>query len=133
MLPIFDPCGAAVLEHDARRVRPGAHGKIGACKIGREIRARSAPALAVPLRQLIEADAFLLGAVEVGIALHPLRFRRRKPQLREAAGRARIGDVERTALAMKVVGKPLVVLRPRKYGSTSAYDQPALPSAAHWS
>ena len=100
----------------ARRVRSRPHVEVWPVAIGREIGSRRTPAFAVLLRQLIESDAFLLRAVEVDIAPQTLRFRRCEPQLREAAGRARIGDIERTALPMEGIDEAFVVFRAPEKG-----------------
>ena len=109
-LPILDADGPRALEDDARRARPRSHGEIRPTEIGREVRRGRAPPLAIFLRQLIEADALLLRAIEVGVARQTLLHRCGNADLHEGARRSRIGDVERAALSVKGVGESLVVL-----------------------
>ncbi len=82
-LPVLDPHRPPVLEHYARRVRPRAHREVGPVAVRLEIGSCCTPALAVLLRQLIEPHTFLLRAVEVRVAFHPLLLRGREPELRE--------------------------------------------------
>ena len=65
-LPVFDADGALAVEQDARRVRLGLDAEVRPlAHEGMDVAARRAPALAVLLGHLIDAEAFLLGAVEV--------------------------------------------------------------------
>ena len=65
-LPVFDADRALALEQDAGGVRVGLDAQIGArCHEGVDVAARRAPALAVLLRHLIDAEAFLLLGVEI--------------------------------------------------------------------
>ena len=50
----------------ARRVRAGDHVQVRAAEVGRQVGLGGAEALAVLVRHLVEADAFLARAVEVG-------------------------------------------------------------------
>ena len=85
--------------------------------------ARGATAFTVALRQLIDAEAFVFVGVEI-LAQAKLGFLRRlqKNLLHRIAG-VRLVDRERAALA--------VILAVKKYGSTSANDQPVLPGETH--
>ena len=73
--------------------------------------ARGAAALAVDLRDLVEPAAFLSFAVEI-VGDRQLRLARRIEEvpLKRIVG-AQFRDVERSALAVEIVGQTLVVLR----------------------
>src|SRR5258708_13332951 len=100
-LPVFNTDRAFALEQDAGGLRMGLDAHIPArCHEWMNVAARRAPALAVLLRDLVGAEAFLLLGVEV-LA---------NPELRLARGlqidvphrivRAQSGNMERTAFAV---------------------------------
>src|SRR6185312_7287218 len=65
-LPVFDADGALALEQDARRPRAGFDAQIRPrCEMRVDIAARRAPALAVLLGDLVDAETFLLLAIEI--------------------------------------------------------------------
>src|SRR5262249_39740787 len=65
-LHVFDGDGALALEQDARGLRPRFDAQVLTLAHERvDIAARRAPALAIVLRHLVDAEAFLLGAVKV--------------------------------------------------------------------
>ena len=95
--------GAFALQQDARGVGAGEHLQVGACQVRRQIGFGGAETLAVLVRHLVHAHAFLVRAVEVGVVriarlLPGLDKRRAKP-----VGAAQIHHVQRAATAMKGV------------------------------
>src|SRR5258708_33901570 len=65
-LPVFDADRPLALEQDTRRLRMGLGAQVRArAQMGMDIAARGAPALAVLLRDLVAAAAFLLLGVEI--------------------------------------------------------------------
>ena len=105
----FDADRALAVEQNFAGRRPGDDLQIGPRQIRLDIGARRAPAFAVLLGDLIDAEPHLMRAVEVGV--------HRKLQLPagfqeiflERIGGPDVGDVERTAGAMKGVMDDLVV------------------------
>ena len=128
---IFDADGAIAFEDDfgRQRIRLDAdvlplHGRAQEGAGGRH-------AAAVLGRDLVDADAFLGGAVEIRIEGQPGLL----PGLEIARGHrmdgARaVGDMERSADAAPIVGAGLVVLDRLEGGRRSAKPQPGLPAAA---
>jgi hypothetical protein len=98
--------------------------QVGAREVGRQVRLGGAEALAVLVRHLVEADAFLALAVEVGVDRVTRLPRRLDEDRPEAMRAAQVHDVERTALAVECVAAALVVLGALKYGSTSCQPSP---------
>src|SRR5688572_26151434 len=65
-LPVFDADRALALEQDARCLRIDFDAQIGAIAHMRvDVSARSAPALAVLLRHLVNAEAFVVLGIEI--------------------------------------------------------------------
>jgi cell division inhibitor SulA len=65
-----------------------------------QIAARNAAATAAALRDLIEPDALLLGAVEVVVGAMTRFERRGNEARRERVGKAQVGDAERAVRAV---------------------------------
>ena len=100
----------AVLDRHAVDRRAGEKREIAAVHIGMDEGAGGAAALAVDLRHLIDAAAFLLRAVEI-LDDRQLRLARRiEEDLLEGIFGARRRDIQRAALAVEGVGDRLVVL-----------------------
>jgi len=75
-LPVFDAHRALALKQDAGGLRAGLDAQIGARRQMRmDIGPRRAPALAVFLRHLIDAEAFVILGIEI-LADPELRFAR---------------------------------------------------------
>src|SRR5512139_740523 len=106
----FNTGGAAIHQDDS--LRPGArqHLEVGPRKVRLHVGARGAAALAVLLRDLVDADALLLGAVEVGIAAKARLLAGLQEDLLERIAGAQLGDVQRAAAAVEFAGVRLVVL-----------------------
>ena len=85
--------------------------RLGAAEVGREVGLGGAEALAVLVRHLVQADAFLARAVEVGgcTGSRPARPASTKTGA-EAMRAAQVHHVERAAAAVAGVGAALVVL-----------------------
>ena len=116
-LQIFDADRPLALEQDAgglrvrldAQVSPRAHERV-------DVTARRAPALALVLRHLVDAEAFLLGAVEV-VANPELRLARAlQKHLPDGVIRLQSGDVKRTALAVIFAVEFGIVLRAPEVG-----------------
>src|SRR5271169_121475 len=90
-----------------------------------DIGARSTPALTVFLRHLIDADAFLLGAVEILVERKLALARRLDENMRQRIVGAKSGDVQRAAGAVKRVVNLLVVLGALEIGQ-HVIERPAL-------
>ena len=108
---IFDADGAAALEQDAGGVRAGLDGQIGAFHRRAQEGAGGRHAAAVLRGDLVDADAFLRRAVEVGIegqAGRPSRLQVEPGEGVHMGGH--VADMDRAAPAAPVVGAGLVVL-----------------------
>ena len=66
-LAVLDPDRAPAFHENARGVGVGDHPQVGPAPVGREIGLRRAEALAVAVRHLVHAEAFLSRAVEVRV------------------------------------------------------------------
>ena len=116
-LAVFDADRALALEQDAGGVRAGLDAQIGAAAHMRmEIGARRAPAFAVLLRQLIDAEAFVVLGIEV-VADPELALARalQKDLLHRIVG-AQFVDGERAALAVILAVEIGVVFRAFEIG-----------------
>ena len=124
-LAVFDADGALAFEQDAGRVRPGLDPQIGAVvHMGMDIGARGAAALAVPLRHLVDAEAFVLVGIEI-LAQAKLGFLRRLQEglLHRIVG-AQFVDGERAVLAVIFAAEIGVVFRTLEVGQHVA-ERPA--------
>ena len=86
------------------------HLEVGARARRVEVGHRGRAALAVAHGQLVEADALLVGAVEVGVGAVARRLRRRHPRLDHAILRTAVRDAKRTVGAVALglpAGVPL--------------------------
>ena len=116
-LPVFDPDCALAFEQNAGRLRSGLDAQIGAgCQMRMDIGPRGAPAFAVLLRHLIEAEAFVILGIE--ILTDPklgLARRLQKGLLHRVIG-AQFVDGERAALAVIVAAEIGIVFRALEVG-----------------
>ncbi len=116
-LHVFDADGALALEQNLRRLRRCFDPQIIAIADMRmHIGARRAPALAIILRHLIGAEAFMIFRVEI-LANAELRLLRRLPEdvVHGIAG-AQLVDAQRPALAVILAVEFGVVLRALEIG-----------------
>ncbi len=100
---------ALAFEDDAQRLRAGQHrqqapsavergvGSVAAMQIG----ARGIPALPVELRDLVEPNPFLLGAVEIVVAAVARGHRRLHETLRDRVAGARVAHMQRAVAAVQ--------------------------------
>ena len=102
--------GAAAIQQHAPRLRAGEHAQVGARHGRVQVGAGGVPALAVLLRDLVEAHAFLRGAVEVVVARPAGGHRGFDKARRHRVGRAQVGHVQRPVGAVQGVGTALVAL-----------------------
>ncbi len=100
---------ALAVEHHAQHRGIGDRMEIGALAIV-DISARNAATPAIALRDLIEADAFLIGAVEVVVRLVARFHRGLHETLRKRVPVAQVGHGERAAVAVPRIGAALVAL-----------------------
>ena len=107
---VGDARGAPAVEQHARRHGLRDHLQVGPRQVGREKRLGGAATLAVALRHLVEEGAFLRGAVVVGVGGEAVHARGLQEHLVDGAVVARVGHVQRAALAVEGVGELLVVL-----------------------
>jgi len=115
-LAVFDTHGARALEQDARGVGTGDDLQVGARKVRREVALGRAVALAVLVRDLVQAHAFLRGTVEVGVVRIPRLHTRFGEVVAEAVGRAQVRHVEGAALGVPGISTALVVLGAQEVG-----------------
>ena len=116
-LAVFDADRALALEQDAGRMRHGLDAQIGAAAHMRmDVGARRAPAFAVLLRHLVDAEALVLLGIEI-LAQSKLRFLRRlqKNLLHRIVG-AQPVDRERSALAVILAAEIGIVFRALEVG-----------------
>ena len=116
-LAVFDADRALAFEQDAGGVRGGLDAQIAAAAHMRmDIGARGAPAFAVLLRHLIDAEPFMLVGIEI-LAQAKLRFLRRlQEDLLNGIVGAQLVDGERAALAVILAVEIGVVLRALEVG-----------------
>ena len=100
----------ALLDHDARDHDAGADRQILAVADRLQIGDRGRRPSGVSLRQLIVADAFLAGAVEIGIEGYPHLLAGAEIGLADRQWRDRVRHAERSLIAVEIVGVALVVL-----------------------
>ena len=98
-LLVFDAGRAAVLEHDARRMRAHFHAQVGAAKRRPQISVGGAAAAAVANRHLHAGEAVLLGAVVIVGDRVARGDARVEPGVEERIGIARAARGERPAAA----------------------------------
>ncbi len=116
-LPVFDADRALAFEQDAARLRIGLDAQIGARgHVGMNIGPRRAPAFAVLLRDLIDAEAFMLLGIEI-LADPELRLARRLQErlLHRVVG-AQFVDGQRPALAVILAVEIGIVFRTLEIG-----------------
>ena len=107
---VGDARGAPAVEQHARRHGLRDHLQVGPRQVGREKRLGGAATLAVALRHLVEEGALLLRAVVVRVGGEAVHLRSLLEHLVDGAVVARVGHVQRAALAVEGVGELLVVL-----------------------
>ena len=113
-LAIFHTHGARAVEQDARGMRTGNDLQVGPRQVGREVALGRAVALAILVRDLVQAHAFLRGAVEVGVVRVPGLHTGVGEILAEPVGRTQVRHIEGAAPAVPVVGTALVVFGAQK-------------------
>ena len=116
-LAVFDADRALALEQDAGGLRLGLDPQIRAgCHEGMDVAACRAPALAVVLRDLVGAEAFLLLGVEI-LADAELRLARGlQVNVTHRIIGAQPGDMERAALAVILAVEFGIILRTLEIG-----------------
>jgi len=102
--------GAAAGDEHARRGGVRDHGEVGPFADRLEVCGRRALAAHVALRDVVEADAVLHGAVEVGVVGEPGLLPGADEGLAERVVLHLLGDVHRPAAAVVLVHDALVVL-----------------------
>src|SRR4051812_24109714 len=116
-LPIFDTYGALAFEQDAGGMRRGFDPQIGArSHVWMDISPRGAPAFAVFLRDLVDAEAFLLLGIEILADPELGLARRLQKNLLHRIVRAQSVDRERTALAVIFAVEVGIVFRALEVG-----------------
>ena len=110
LLAILDRDRAASVEDDALRQRRGLDVQVLAALGGAKIRHRGARPSAVTRRGLEEAGAFLRGAVEIGIFRQADLRGGLDEGRRQRIGMTELGDRQRAADAMEIVGAAHLVL-----------------------
>ncbi len=108
--PELDAGRSLPLEQDARGVRIREDREVLAAEVGCEVGLGDTEALAVPLRDLVGPDAFLLRAVEVVVDGKACLATGVDERLQGLVGAAQVRHVERTLAAVVLVGDSLVVL-----------------------
>ena len=107
----FDADGPALLDDDPGDGHAGPHGEVGALQRRPQIGFGGAPALAVPDGELEEADAFLVGAVEIVVVPVAGRLGSLEPHPLAGVEIGGIADMQRPSGAVQgVVAEALVVL-----------------------
>ena len=112
----FDGDGTPVLDHDAFDHGAGRDGEVVAIARGVQVAGRRAPALTVFLRQLVEAEAFHLRAIEVRIERKSILRGGVEQHLRQRIAVTMVGDIEVATAAMEIVGAAFVVLAALEVG-----------------
>ena len=107
----FDADRTVVLDQHARRMRAGADHQIGALACRLQIGLRGAPAAAVQRGGLVVAAAFLLRAVEVGIARDAGLHAGLQHRIGEFEATRLIGNMQRAADAVEIIRAADLVLR----------------------
>ena len=108
----FHAAGTFAGEQDAPRPRLRDHLQVGATgQMRGQIGARRIPAFAILLRNLMDADAFLVVAVEIGNHRESGLPGGLKVYFLERIHRPQIGNIERPALSVMLVPEILVVFR----------------------
>ena len=107
---ILDADGAAVLDHDAGRLRLGQDGEIFARRGRMQIGGRRAPARTAFLRHLKQAAAELDRAVEIRIERQAGLLRRFDEGVAQRVGVGTLGNVERPVGAVEFIVQALVAL-----------------------
>ncbi len=102
--------GAPAVEQHTRRHGLRDHLQVGPRQMGCEKGLGGAATLAVALRHLVEEGALLLRAVVVRVGGEAVHLRSLLEHLVDGAVVARVGHVQRAALAVEGVGELLVVL-----------------------
>ena len=116
-LPVFDADRALAFEQDAGGVRAGLDAQIGAAADMRmDIGARRTPAFAVLLRQLVDAEAFMLFGIEVLADPELALARALQEDLLHRIVGAQFVDGERPALAVILAVEIGVVFRAFEIG-----------------
>jgi len=114
--PELHAAGAPAFEQHAGGVRAGEHGEVAAAPVGRQVGPGRAEALAVPVRDLVRADAFLLRAVEVVVEDMARRAARVVEGLQQLVGAAQVRHVERAGAPVELAAQALVVLGAAEVG-----------------
>ncbi len=132
VLAELDADRALAFGQDAMRQSADFHLQVGPVQHRLQIACRRGTAPPVAHCKLQRTDAFLLGAVEVGVVRIARLLRaldeRVVQRMRRCGDRTpRAGHPCRGIRSRRAPGPPTW----RKYGSTSSYDQPALPSWRH--
>ena len=123
---VFDADGAAVLDQHAGGVRRGGDGEVLALLRLAQIGPRARPASRLADGGLVEAHAFLGPAVEVGIGRDAGLLGRFVHGLGQGRLPAMVGDFQRPADAVELVGAALLVLGALEIGQ----DRIVVPALA---
>ena len=105
---------AAVLDIDALHLAMKPNSQVGIAFERSDEGISGAAALAAPVHELIEADAALMGAVEVLVVGLAERLNALHEPAREIVDMAGVGDEQRTVGAMALVEQPVVSLHVAK-------------------
>ena len=116
MMAIVDADGAMPVAQHALRLRMREHGQIRAIARRAQVARCGGAARAVALRGLIEADALLLRAVEIGIKCMPAFLCRGDERIGQRVVIAQILHTERPARTVQCVGTARIVLRALEVG-----------------
>src|SRR5205085_12409546 len=126
-LDLFEADGALALEDDAGGLRQRLDAQIRpVVHVRMDIAARCAPALALVLRHLVDAEPFLIGAVEI-VADAELRLARalQKHLLDRIVG-AKPRDAQRAALAVILAAELGIALRALEAGQDGGIAPPGV-------
>jgi hypothetical protein len=107
----FDANGAAAVHQHAGHLGLGHHLQVGPLAVGREVGLRCTETFTALVRDLVGADAFLRGAVEVRVQRVAGLLRRLNEHRAEPVGAAQVHHVQRPARGVPGIGPALVVLR----------------------
>jgi hypothetical protein len=107
---------AFFLQQDAGGVCTSEDSQVGPLQVGCQVGFGSAAALAVSVGHLVQAHAFLVNTIEIGVALVASLLASLHKQLAKAVGVAQIHDVEWTATAVQRIAATFVVLRAFEVG-----------------
>ncbi len=112
-----DAGGAPARQRHPQGARAGGDLEVGPlAQVGRQIGARRAPALALLLRHLIEADALLGRTVEITVARQLQLVAGFEKGVVDRVGADEIGDIERAVAAVQRAAEALVALRALEVG-----------------